>query len=250
MERIKTGIEGLDELIEGGFPKGRTILLSGGCGTGKSIFGLQFLYKGAAEQGEPGIYVTMDERPELLRQDMLKFGWDIKALEDARKLVILDFTGPKVGMTPDSSYSVEVRDLEINQLIVKIMDAARSIGAKRAVIDSLPALGFHLKSEGEIREIILKLGYMLSKSELTTILISEIPEQSLGGGPMNFSKYGIEEYVADAVILLHYLGIGTESNRTLYIRKMRGTKHAEDIIPMKITEKGIILTNPEEAFNI
>lgn len=249
MERVPTGIEGLDAMIEGGFPRGRTVLLSGGCGTGKSIFGMQYLFKGAMEYGEPGVYVTMDERPELMRQDMLRFGWDIKAMEDAGKIVILDLTGTKIGVQTGEKYAM-TSALDVDRLILKIMQTAGEIGAKRLVIDSLPALGFHLKDEVEIRNMILKLTYMIRKSDLTALLVSEIPEYGSSTGPMSFSKYGVEEYVADSVLMLHYLGMGSETNRTLYIRKMRGTKHVEDIIPMRITENGIKLVNPEEAFSV
>ena len=249
MERVKTGIDGLDNMIEGGLPRGRTVLLSGGCGTGKSIFGMQYLYNGVLEHGEPGLYVSMDERPELMRQDMLRFGWDIKALEDQGKLVILDMTGTKIGVQTGEKYSMS-SSLDIDRLILKITQTAGEIGAKRLVIDSLPALGFRLKDELEIRNMILKLTYAIRRSGLTAILVSEVPEQTMGSGPMSFSKHGIAEYVADAVIMLHYLGMGTDTNRTLYIRKMRGTKHKEDIIPLHITETGIKLIDPEEAFSV
>ena len=249
MERVPTGINGLDKMIEGGFPRGRTVLLSGGCGTGKSIFGLQFLYKGAVDYGEPGLYVTLDERPELTRQDMLRFGWDVKKLEDEGKLVILDLTGTKTGVQSEEKYSMSA-SLDVDRLVLKIMQTAGEIGARRIVIDSIPALGFRMKDEIEVRNMILKLTYMIRKSDLTALLISEIPEQTMGAGPMKFSKYGVEEYVADSVILLHYIGMGTDTNRTLYIRKMRGTKHVEDIIPLHISDTGIKLVNPEEAFSI
>ncbi|MFC2174485.1 ATPase domain-containing protein [archaeon] len=249
MERVPTGIEGLDNMIEGGFPRGRTVLLSGGCGTGKSIFAMQYLFHGAAAYNEPGVYVTVDERPELTRQDMLRFGWDVKQLEDEGKLVILDLTGTKTGVQSEEKYSMSSA-LDIDRLVLKIMQTAGEIGARRLVIDSIPALGFRLEHEQEARNMILKLSYMIRKSDLTALLISEIPEQTMGAGPMQFSKYGVEEYVADSVILLHYLGMGTDTNRTLYIRKMRGTKHVEDIIPLHITEGGIKLVNPEEAFSV
>ena len=249
MERVPTGIEGLDEMIEGGFPRGRTTLLSGGCGTGKSIFALQYLYRGAVDYNEPGVYVTIDERPEITRQDMLRFGWDIAALEEQGKLIMLDLTGTKIGVQSGEKYSLSSA-LDIDRLVLKIMQTAGEIGARRLVIDSLPALGFHLKDEAEVRNMILKLTYMIRKSDLTAILISEVPEQTIGSGPMLFSKYGVEEYVADSVILLHYLGMGTDTNRTLYVRKMRGTKHIEDIIPLHITEQGIKLVNPDEAFSV
>ena len=250
MERVPTGITGLDNMVEGGFPRGRTVLISGGCGTGKSILSMQYLYHGAVQHNEPGIYVTVDERPELTRQDMLRFGWDLKSLEDQGKLVILDLTGTKIGVQSEEKYAM-TSELDVDRLILKIMQTAGEIGAKRLVIDSLPALGFRLKDEQEIRSMILKLTYMIRKSDLTAILITEVPESQPGSGPMTFSKYGVEEYVADSVILLHYLAMGSDTtNRTFYIRKMRGTKHIEDIIPMQITETGIVLLNPEEAYSI
>lgn len=249
MERVPTGIHGLDEMIEGGFPKGRTVLVSGGAGTGKSIFSLQYLYHGAKEHDEPGVYVTVDEDPKMIRKDLLRFGWDLRELENQNKLVMLDLTGSKTGMDSEEEFSISAENLSFDKMVLKIMQTAERIGAKRLVIDSIPAFGFRMENENKIRSLILKLSYLVRRSGLTSIFISEIPEQGLGQGPMTFSKYGVEEYVADSVILLNYMGVGTQANRTLYIRKMRGTKHVEDIIPLHITESGIKLTNPEAVFD-
>ena len=93
MNRVPTGITGLDALIEGGIPEGRSLLVSGGTGTGKTIFGLQYLYFGAKKYNEPGIYVTLDERPDLIRQDMIRFGWDLRKLEDENMLHVLKKMG-------------------------------------------------------------------------------------------------------------------------------------------------------------
>lgn len=251
MERVPTGITGFDELIEGGFPRGRTVLMSGGCGTGKTIFSLQFLYKGIVDYGEPGVYVTIDERPDLTRQDMLRFGWDLRTLEDQGKLRVVDLLRSKIGLPSDEKYQLNTQIEDVDRLIIEIMQMAREIGAKRIVIDSLPALGIHMSDNDKVRNMILKLSYMLRKDNLTSIFVSEVPEQQFGSGPMKFSKFGVEEYVADAVVLLHYLGTSDTqggTKRTLYIRKMRATKHSEDIIPMYITTDGIRVENPEEAF--
>jgi KaiC/GvpD/RAD55 family RecA-like ATPase len=251
MERVPTGIDGLDEMIEGGFPRGRTVLLSGGCGTGKTIFSLQFLYKGIVDHGEPGIYVTIDERPELTRQDMLRFGWDLRTLEDQGKFRIVDLLRSKIGLPSEEKFQITTEITDVDRLILEIMQMAREIGAKRIVVDSLPALGIHMTDQNRVRDMVLKLSYMLRKDKLTSIFISEVEEQPFGSGPMHFSKFGVEEYVADAVILLHYLGtVGDDggTKRTMYIRKMRATKHSEDILPMYITSDGIRVENPEEAF--
>lgn len=250
MERVPTGIAGLDNMLEGGFPLGRTVLLAGGCGTGKTIFAMQYIYKGAAEQNEPGVFVTMDERPDMIRQDMLNFGWDIKKLEAKGKMALVDASAAKIGYPSEEKYSLPQAGIDVDRLILRVMQIADQIGARRIVIDSVAGLGLHIEHEADIRKAILKINYMLTKANATTILTSEVPEQSFGAGPMHFSKYGVEEYTADGVIVMHYLGIGTESNRSIFIRKMRGTKHAEDILPMEITAKGIIVKKPEEAYKI
>jgi KaiC/GvpD/RAD55 family RecA-like ATPase len=250
MARTATGIYGLDDMIEGGFPTGRTILLSGGCGTGKSIFAMQYIYRGAVEYNEPGVFVTLDERPEMIRKDMSRFGWDLAKLEAKGKMALVDAAAAKIGYPSEERFTLPQAGIDIDRLILRVMQIVDQIGAKRIVIDSIAGLGLHIESDTEIRKAILKINYMLTKSEATTILTSEVAEQSFGAGPMNFSKYGVEEYTADGVIVLHYLGIGTESNRSLFIRKMRGTKHIEDILPMEISQKGIIVKKPEEAYKV
>lgn len=250
MNRTKTGIYGLDELVEGGFPKGRNILISGGCGSGKTIMAMQYAYRGATEFKEPAVYVTLDERPPMLRQDMERFGWDIAKAEKQGKLAIVDASSARIGFPSDEKYVLPQIGVDIDRLLLKVMQVTDQIGAKRVVIDGIAGLGLHMDSENEIRKTILKVNYMLMKSDVTTVMTSEVPEQSFGSGPMTFSKYGIEEYVADGVIVLHYLGIGTESNRSMFVRKMRGTKHIEDILPMEIGTKGISVKKPEEAYKI
>lgn len=248
VERVPTGIYGLDELIEGGFPKGRAMLVSGGCGTGKSIFTMQYLYRGAMEYNEPGIAVILDERPEMLREDMKRFGWDVEKAENKGLLALIDASSGRVGFPSTEKYSMPPMGIDVDRLLLKVMQVADQIGAKRIGLDSLAGLGMYLEKESGIRKTIMKINYMLSRTKLTAVMTSEIPEQSFGVGPSVFSKYGIEEYVADGVIVLHYLGIGTETNRNLFVRKMRGTKHVEDILPMEITNKGIVVKKPDETY--
>ncbi len=249
MERVKTGIYGLDELIEGGFPRGRTILVSGGCGTGKSIFGMQYAYLGATEFNEPSIFVTLDERPKMLREDMLRFGWDISKAEKKGNFILIDGSSAKIGYPSDEKYSLPQTGVNIDRLLLKLTQAIDQIEAKRVVIDSIAGIGLQAEKEQEIRKAILKVNYLLMKTDVTTVITSEIPEQ-IDHGPLTFSKYGVEEYVADGVIILSYSHSHEEYNRTMFIRKMRGTKHSEDILPMQITSKGIVVRTPEEAFNL
>ena len=245
MNRIASGIPGLDSLIEGGFPQNRTVLVSGGCGTGKTIFALQFLYNGALKSKEPGIYVTLDERPDLVREDCMRFGWDLKKLEKQGLLEIIDATVAKIGLPSEEEFAMPATGYDIDKLLIEIMRAVKRIGAKRVVIDSIPSLGFNFESEGDVRNAILKLSYILTRAEVTSVLISELDDEKL-----KFGKYGVEEYVSDGVIVLHFLSAAAESNRTLFIRKMRSTKHSEDLHPVKITDKGIEIKKAEDAYKV
>ncbi len=243
MNRIKTGVAGLDELMEGGIPEGRSILIAGACGTGKSIFGMQFIYNGAKKYSEPGIYVTLDERPELLREDMLMFGWDIRKLEQVNMVHVIDGSIAKVGIPSEEEFAMPATGFDLDRLLLEIMRTSKRIGAKRVVIDSIPALGLNFKDEGEIRAAILKLAYLLMKMGVTTLMTSEVRE-----GENTYGKYGVEEYVVDGVIVLHYLGVGTRSNRTLHIRKMRATRHSEDLHPMEIGQDGIVVRKVDREY--
>lgn len=248
VERVKTGIYGLDELLEGGFPKNRTILVAGACGTGKSILAMQYAFRGAAEFGEPAVFVTFDEMPEKLRQDMLNFGWNVKSLEEKKKFAIVDGTSAKAGTPSEEEHSILPGQADIDRVLIDVITVARDLGAKRLVLDSIPAMASRIQDPNEVRKTILKLAYVISRAGITAVLTTEIPEQSLGTGSMTFSKYDVEEYVSDGVILVNFLGIGTQASRTIYIRKMRGTKHATDIHPMDITEKGITVKKIDEVF--
>ncbi len=244
IERVKTGIKGLDELMEGGLPAGRSVLISGACGTGKTIMSMEYIYRGALEYSEPGVYVTLDERPNLIREDVMRFGWDLKKLEGKNMLNIVDGSIAKLGMPSEEEFSLPVTGYDVDKLLLEIMRIIKRIEAKRVVIDSIPALGFNLENPSEVRKAILKLSYMLMRSGVTSILISEMQE-----GMNKFGKYGVEEYVVDGVIVLHYMGVGTQSNRTLHIRKMRATKHSEDLHPLEISQKGIIVHKIEEEYD-
>jgi len=244
MNRIKSGILGLDELIGGGFPEGRTVLVTGACGTGKTIFCMQFIHEGAAKYNEPGIYVTMDERPNLIREDVIQFGWDLRKLEEKNLVHIIDGSVARIGMPSEEEFSLPMTGFDLDKLLLEIMRVTKRIGAKRVVIDSIPALGFNFNDENEVRKAILKLSYMLMRIGVTSLLTSEVQE-----GANRFGRYEVEEYVVDGVIVLHYSGIGGGgTNRTLHIRKLRATKHSEDLHPLTITSKGVKVHQLEEVY--
>ncbi len=236
MKRIKTGIKGLDEIIEGGFPENRTVLLSGACGTGKSIFSMQYIYQGAAKYSEPGIFVTLDERPELLREDMQKFGWDLHKLEQQGMVHIIDASLAKIGIPSEEEFSMPATGFDIDKLLLEILRITKRTGAKRVAIDSLSSLGMNFENENEARKAVLKISYLLMRIGVTSIITAE-PGKRNFETDLSFGKFGVEEYVVDGVIVLSYMGIG-ESNRTLHIRKMRSTKHSEALHPIEITDSG------------
>ena len=245
IERVKTGVFGLDDLLEGGFPKGRTILIAGACGTGKTILGMQYAYKGASENNEPAVYVTVDEIPARIREDMARFGWDLEKLESQNKLAIMDIGAAKVGLPSEEKYTMQYVGLDVDKMVAKIIQTIEQIGAKRLVIDSVSSLGLHINDENEIRKFILKLNYMLAKHGVTTLMMSEVDEQDPRSGVLHFSKYNVEEYAADGVIAMHFFPGAQENWRTIFIRKMRGTKHYEDIVPFEFTPKGIGIKKTE-----
>ncbi len=238
VERAPTGIPGLDELLEGGFPRQRLILVSGATGTGKSIFGMQYIYKGLVEHEEPGVFVTFDEMPGKLREDMLRFGWNLKDLEKNDLMAVIDATSARAGAPSEEEHALMPGQLDLDRVLLEIISTARRINAKRLVIDSLASMGLRLDGDAEARRSVLKMSYVLARSGLTTILTTEVPEQAPGGA-MRFSKYGVEEYVADGVIMLNLLNIGGKALRTLTIRKMRGTKHSLDINTLEVVDAGL-----------
>lgn len=239
LERCPTGIKGLDDLISGGLPRGRSVLLSGSCGTGKTIFSLQFLYSGIVDQNEPGILVELEQSPDNLKEDMLSLGFDLQKLEDEKKLVIIDASLSRIGskdmkvkstIVPDVSFSLLPGEVNFEGIVDLVIKVAKKMDAKRVVVDSLPALDNILQKDAQVRDAILYINYRLQQAGLTSILISDIIEEG------KVSKHGVEEYVVDGVITLHYSAAGADAGRTLTIEKMRGTPHSENIHTVKFKE--------------
>jgi KaiC/GvpD/RAD55 family RecA-like ATPase len=242
LERIPSGIPGLDKLIEGGLPKTRTFLVAGGTGAGKTIFSMQYLYEGATKYNEPGIYVTLDELPKLVREDMQRFGWDIKRLEDEKKIVIMDASIARVGLPSEEEYSVGDVSFDYKKLLLEIVRVAKSIGAKRIVIDSIATLGMYFDKVDDVRGAVLEMVYILSRLGATSVLVTELEQNT-----NKYSKYGVEEFVADGVFVLKYLDTGIQGiNRTMLIRKMRATEHSAEIHPIEITKDGILIKSIDD----
>ncbi|MFQ6050820.1 MAG: ATPase domain-containing protein, partial [Candidatus Hydrothermarchaeota archaeon] len=230
IKRVKTGIMGLDEMIEGGFPRGKTILVSGGPGTGKSIFSLQFLYYGALQWDEPGVFISFEERPADIIANSSRFGWNLEYLIKKDKLRILSVIPTRMEegrYVIDSQYTGDAffpRDFSIDTVSDIISKRFEEINAERVVIDTTSALVFQLRGEANIRQELLGFYETVTKSGCTSILTSES-----GVGSEKFSSFDVEEFLASGVIILNYIKTGNERRRALEILKMRGTNHYEGI---------------------
>ncbi len=237
-DRCPTGISGLDEVIGGGFPRGRTILLTGACGTGKTIFGVQYLFNGITKYNEPGVLVLLEQNIDQLRKDMRAFNYDLRELEEVGKLVIIDASLSRFNVSDinlpkpshDRSFSLtSIELIETKEVVDIILDTAKEIGARRIVIDSLPALNNLVKSESSVRDIILNMNYRLQGGDLTSIIIDDIFDDRKPG-------FSTQAYVVDGVIVLDYKTSGPDMGRYLTIQKMRGTRHSDNIHPIRFSE--------------
>ncbi|MFH1054939.1 MAG: ATPase domain-containing protein [Candidatus Altiarchaeota archaeon] len=228
VERISSGIPGLDEMIEGGFKKHSTVLIVGGCGSGKSTLAMQYLYQGALA-GEPGVYVTFEEEADSMRDNMSRHGWDLKKMEDSKKLKIM---------------RIEPQDVIhiIKQEYGGIVDAINDLGARRVVIDSLTSIETMIEGDFEKRQGVLKLMNWLQKSKCTSLMIAESEQD-----PTKYSRHGIMEFVVDGVIVLYNVRRGKSRIRALEVLKMRGTNQITNLVPYVI-DKGIILQPRQMIF--
>ncbi len=236
IERVVTGIPGLDEILRGGIPKRNVVLLSGGPGTGKSIFGQQYLYNGL-RRGEPGVLVVLEEHPVQVRVSMSQFGWDVREFEEAGKLAIVDAFTAGIGEAAKRERYV-VRAPDDFQLLIDVLrEAIRDVGAERAVIDSVTTL--YITKPALARSMVLQLKKILSGMGCTSILISQVSVTERGfGGP------GVE-HAADGIIRLDLDEVNGELKRSLIVWKMRGTAHSMRRHPFEITNEGIIVKADE-----
>jgi KaiC/GvpD/RAD55 family RecA-like ATPase len=216
--RVQTGVPGLDPLIEGGLIAGSTVLLSGGTGTGKTLFCGHFMMTGAMN-GEKCVYVSTEEPIEKIKQDWLRCGMDFTEFE---KKKIVNF--------------VEVNPLEIKELPRRLNYLLDSQNPKRVVIDSTTMLSLSIENAFDLRRMFLQIISLLNKSKATTILIEEAQSME------KYSATGDVEYLADGVIVLRYMEEMPEYKRHLLVRKMRRTSHSESRHPIKITDKGLLVT--------
>jgi len=230
MERTASGIPGFDELIEGGLPSGSSVLVSGGPGTGKTIFAMQYIYAGAKEHNEPGLFVTLENNVQNIKWNMENFNWDIKPLQDNNMMKIYKLNLTQVD-TADRLTAMVDKELTI------IADMVKEMGIQRLAIDSTTALGVWGSREDLLRRLLYQFTNALKELGCTTLLTSETR-----GEKNVYSAFGVEEFLADGVVMLYF----SPPNRSIFIRKMRGTKHAETVRALEIGPNGVVVKTRDE----
>ena len=243
MKRISTGIKGLDDMLGGGLPSGRCILVCGGPGSGKTILSVQFLYNGVTKYNETGLYVALGESPIHLKEDLGGFGWDIERLEKDKKLVIVDASPLRT--IPRSiqvgKISLGKQDFRMLSLIEVIKSRTKEIGAKRVVIDSISSLILQYPDETERRNAILDLFEAVTNLGATSLIATELRATALE------REVQTEEFLSHGVIVFHTFKEGGRMIRAIQIEKMRGISHDHQLRPYKIYKNGVEVFSKESV---
>jgi len=227
VRKIRTMIEGFDEISHGGLPMGRTTLVSGTSGTGKTLLAMQFLYHGIKYFDYPGLFVTFEESPKDIIQNAHSFGWDLQELIDQGKLFILD-------ASPDPEGQEVVGNFDLSALIERIQYAIRKYKAKLVSIDSVTAVFQQYELASVVRREIFRLVARLKLLNVTSIMTTERLEEY---GPI--ARFGVEEFVSDNVVVARNVLEGERRRRTIEILKLRGTTHMKGEYPFTITRDGV-----------
>ena len=236
---MPTGVEGLDELISGGIPRGRVILVLGGPGTGKTILASQFLYKGISQYNENGIFVSLDEGKNHYYSEMLKFGWDLKKAEEEGKFLFIDATRLsrvamlKEKMLKEETSSLRGKQLQIDRLIEELQEKIQQINAKRVVFDTLASLFYRFFDPIERRTAGVDLIEALSDINVTSIVTTELSYLGLERNLMD------EEFLVHGVIMMQTLFYGGTTTRALQVEKMRSANVNPNLVPYTIDKNGI-----------
>lgn len=250
LARAATGIPGLDEITGGGLLKSRTYILSGSQGSGKTIFGLQYLYEGA-RRGEPGILVAAEQSPAQIRQEAAVFGWDLATLEAQKRLVLVDASSPRAG-APTAEKAVLTDPYDFEQLIDVLIGLQDEFRAGRAVIDSITALTYNLRDTAQQRNALHKLNQALKIIELTTFMTAEGSKPTTrGAGDEHFHLQGHpgpEAFITDGHIVLYHRRILDSRIHSMEVLKMRGSDHSHKVHPFSIGKGGITINTAEGVY--
>ncbi len=238
-KKIATGISGLDELVGGGLPEGRTILVIGGPGTGKTIMCSQFLYNGIYENKENGVFVSLDESKDHFYSEMQQFGWDFRKAEAERKFAFLDATRmSRVAMMKEKLYEEEARSLRgkrlsIDRLLEDMQTTIGMINVKRVAVDTLAALIYRFPDPIERRTVVVDLIESLADLGVTSLVTTEL-------GYLGLERNALEEeFLVHGVIMMQTLFSAGTTTRAIQVEKMREAKVNPSLVPYSIDQNGI-----------
>jgi circadian clock protein KaiC len=229
MDRVETGIPGLDEMIGGGLKRGSSTLVVGGCGCGKTTLCLQYLYNGVTMYEENGVFISFNEQPEVLKDNMSEYGWELGKLEEKGRLSILMLDPSDLMQLIREDYG-EIRDI------------IKEGQARRLVIDPISTFNVIVKDIFDRKMALIKFCEWLRKNECTTLMTSEF-ERTFG----SYYGQGFEEYIVDCVIVMYNIQVKNVRQNALEVLKMRGSKHYKRIVPFTF-EKGIHVSPEEKLF--
>jgi KaiC/GvpD/RAD55 family RecA-like ATPase len=247
--RIQTGIKGFDDLVEGGFPESATIVVTGGPGSGKTIFGVEYIYNGATKFNEKGLYVTFEEKREQLLEQAKRFGWDLDSLEKKKKLEILPIPSNKINAKTIELIKSKVKKEKIKRLVVDsltTLTVAAPIYTNPSKVSLKQVMGENtifsppIIGDFVIKQFIYSFISQLKDLEVTSILLSASAQ---AGQYMTIDT--VSEYAADGVVIINFETMGGEYSRTLLVRKMRQTHNDEDLHPLEISNKGLVVHSIE-----
>jgi len=225
--KIPTGVEGLEHITMGGLTEGRTTLIVGSSGSGKSLLATEFLYRGIMNYDQPGVFVTFEERAQDIVRNVQNLGWDLNDLVQRKKLMFIDGS-------PEPEPQAEVGDYDLSGLLAQIEFAVKKVGAKLLVMDSIGSLFTQFSNVPLIRREIFRITEILKGLEVTAIMTAErLEEYGM------ISRHGIEEFVSDNVIILRNVLEEEKCRRTIQVLKMRGDTHYKGEFPFTISSTGI-----------
>jgi len=228
VSKIASGIPGFDLISQGGLPEGRPTLVSGTSGSAKTILALQYLVHAIKQQDMGGVFVTFEETPKDIRRNVKSFGWDLESFEKNGKLAIVD-----VSPEPDGNM-IEAGDYDFSALLARVENAVKKVNARRVSIDSVSAIFSQFTDSGLVRRELFRLAAGLKKMGVTSLITAE-RTQEYG----DIARYGVEEFVADNVIILRNILSEEKRRRTIEILKYRGAPHQKGEFPFTISGQGI-----------
>jgi len=238
VEKLRTGISSLDIIAKGGLPKKRTTLISGTAGSGKTVFAVHFLAAGI-ELGEPGVFVTFEESAADVRANMLSFGWDLSAWEKEGKLAFVD-------ASPDPQIdTIETGGFDLGALVARVQNAVNKVKATRVSVDSLGAVFSQFSDQAMVRGELFRIASALKGMGVTAVLTAERTDDH---GPV--ARFGVEEFIADNVMILRNALEDETRRRTIEILKFRGCDHQKGEYPFTIVPQGGVIVIPLSAMTL